>query len=188
MRKYIRYFFPKLRNIIFYCNYKLHDNKVSFNSVLSNGLRINHCIIEGYSYIGPNCNLNNVHVGRYSSIAPNVVIGGAEHSYWWFSTSHFISKKNIGARKTIIGNDVWIGANAVIRQGITIGNGAVVGAGSVVLKDIPSFTVVAGVPAKRMKIRFNEKVILNIEKIKFWDYPPKLAKEKLSALEFFNNE
>lgn len=83
---------------------------------------IKNFVIGKYTYLGRFSILNNVEVGNYCSIAPGVQIGGMEHSYWWFSCSTFLSDHCISNKRTIIGHDVWIGANVVFNQGIKIGN------------------------------------------------------------------
>lgn len=70
-----------------------------------------------------------------------------------------------------IGNDVWIGYNSVIMDGITIGDGAVVGACAVVTHDVPPYAVVAGVPARIINYRFSQDIIDKLEELKWWDYP-----------------
>ena len=75
----------------------------------------------------------------------------------------------------VIGNDVWIGHNAIIVGEVNVGNGAIIAAGSVVTKDIPPFSIVAGVPAKVIKKRFSNDIINEIEFLKWWDF----SKEEL---------
>lgn len=70
----------------------------------------------------------------------------------------------------VIGHDVWIGSNVTLNGGITIGNGAVVASNSVVIKDVPPYTLVAGIPAKPKKLRFSQSIIEELEAIKWWDY------------------
>ena len=70
-----------------------------------------------------------------------------------------------------IGNDVWIGARAVIVSNVTIGHGAVVGAGAVVTRDVSPYAVVGGVPAKIIKMRFNPEQIEKLLEIAWWDWP-----------------
>lgn len=161
----------------------IRGNNISWKSVISKGCIINKCEISAYTYIGPYCILNTVTVGRYSSIGPHVIIGGAEHSYWWYNTSHFISKLNKGGITTKIGNDVWIGAHAVIRQGTTIGNGAVIGAGAVVTKDVDPYSIVTGVPAHKLRMRFEKGMYSKIEETEYWNYPPKKAFYILNKLD-----
>lgn len=71
----------------------------------------------------------------------------------------------------IVGNDVWFGYDSLIMNGVTIGNGAIVAARSVVVKDVPAFSIVAGNPAKVVKMRFDEASIKRLEKIAWWDWP-----------------
>lgn len=77
-----------------------------------------------------------------------------------------------------IGNDVWIGSNVLIKGGVTIGDGAVVGMGSIVTKDVPPYAVVAGNPAKIIKYRCNDEQIKALLRIKWWDWPIELIKER----------
>ena len=74
-----------------------------------------------------------------------------------------------GILRTVIGNDVWIGKRAIIKAGVKIGDGAVVGAGAVVTKDVPPYAIVAGVPAKIIKYRFDEDTIAQLLKTKWWN-------------------
>ena len=70
---------------------------------------------------------------------------------------------------TIIGNDVWIGQNAVILPGVHIGDGAIIGANSVVGKDVDPYSIVAGNPARVIRMRFDDEMIALLEKLKWWD-------------------
>ena len=128
--------------------------------------------IESYTYIGNNCFITHAHVGRYCSIANNVSIGQGEHDLNQISTSSIfysdpLSILTVG--KCNIGNDVWIGVDAIILRGVTISNGAVVAANAVVTHDVPEFAVVAGVPAKIIKYRFPESVRDKIIKSQWWN-------------------
>jgi virginiamycin A acetyltransferase len=71
---------------------------------------------------------------------------------------------------TIVGNDVWIGYEAVIMPGVKIGNGAVIAAKSVVTKDVPPYTVVGGNPARLIKQRFSDAEVAQLLEIKWWDW------------------
>lgn len=81
-----------------------------------------------------------------------------------------IFEKHIASKKTKIGNDVWIGQNAVIMAGVNIGDGAVIGAGAVVTKDIPDYAIAVGVPAKVIKYRYDEETVAALKKIKWWEW------------------
>ena len=73
-------------------------------------------------------------------------------------------------KQTTIGNDVWIGQGAFIKGGVTIGDGAIVAAHAVVVKDVPPYAVVGGVPARVIKYRFDEDAIKDLLEIKWWNY------------------
>ena len=70
-----------------------------------------------------------------------------------------------------IGNDVWIGANAIILPGVKIGDGAIIAAGAVVTKDVDDYAIVGGVPAKLIRYRFSKEVIDKLLKVKWWEWP-----------------
>ncbi|KAA0999625.1 CatB-related O-acetyltransferase [Vibrio cholerae] len=158
--------------------------------------------IGSFSYIGDNCNIRNVEsIGRYCSIARNVVIGQDEHptnflstspifytNRFWADTDYFkrfygnqlenINKaggtfRNSGSKsfkKVVIGNDVWIGEGAYISCGVSIGDGAIIASRAVVTKDVPPYSIVAGIPARSIKKRFSEETISMLIESKWWDY------------------
>ncbi len=72
----------------------------------------------------------------------------------------------------VIGNDVWIGYEAVVLAGVTIGDGAIVAARAVVTKDVPPYTIVGGMPAKPIRKRFSDSEIDQLLELKWWDWPP----------------
>lgn len=83
----------------------------------------------------------------------------------------FSSHARLPTKRTTVLNDVWIGRSALIAQGVRIGNGAVVGMGSVVTKDVPDYAIVAGSPARIVRMRFDEKLIQALLRIRWWDFP-----------------
>lgn len=83
----------------------------------------------------------------------------------------------------VIGNDVWIGYEAVILAGVTIGDGAVIGARAVVTKDVPPYTIVGGVPAKPIRRRFPEEVSALLEALQWWDWPLEKIAGALPAIQ-----
>lgn len=122
-------------------------------------------------------------VGRYCSIAGNVSVLGTQHPLDLFTTSSItydnpFKIKNFSYKKVIIPssspiiikNDVWIGANAILKPGIIIGNGSVIAANALVTKDVPDYAIVAGIPAKVIRYRFSEKIIQELLDIAWWEY------------------
>ena len=147
------------------------------------------CGYMGYgSYIGGN-SVINAKIGRYSSIAYNVRTVSGNHPSSIFVSTHpaffsvakqagftYVSENFFeetvyaeGKYKTVIGNDVWIGANVLIMSGVHIGDGAIVAAGAVVTKDVEPYTVVGGVPAKTIRKRFNDEQIDFLIRFRWWD-------------------
>ena len=86
----------------------------------------------------------------------------------------------------VVGNDVWIGYEAVILAGVTIGDGAIIGARAVVTKDVPPYTIVGGVPAKPIRKRFNEETIDILLKLKWWDWSKEKIAKNIAAIQSGN--
>lgn len=110
-----------------------------------------------YCYIGPNCIIYpQVSVGDFTLIANDVNIIGGDHNYKLPGKPIvFSGRENL--KPTYIGKDCWIGAKSIILTGVRIGDGVIVAAGSVVTKDLDSYGVYAGVPAKKIKDRFQSQ-------------------------------
>ncbi|MBV7271830.1 CatB-related O-acetyltransferase [Clostridiaceae bacterium UIB06] len=83
----------------------------------------------------------------------------------------------------VIGNDVWIGYEAIILAGVTIGDGAIIGARAVVTKDVMPYTIVGGVPAKFIRKRFPSEIISTLLEIKWWDWPKKRIAQNIDAIQ-----
>lgn len=82
----------------------------------------------------------------------------------------------------VIGNDVWIGYEAIIMAGVTIGNGAIIGTRAVITKDVPPYTIVGGVPAKVIRKRFLDDTISKLLEIKWWDWNNEKIKRNIKAI------
>lgn len=143
------------------------------------------------SFIGRETELDRTSIGRYSCIGPRVnnIIG--RHPSQTFVSLHpsfYSTQKQSGFTYAkhdkyqeykfadpdekywnMIGNDVWIGADAKILGGVTIGDGAIVAAGAVVVRDVPAYAIVGGVPAKVLRYRFEEEQIEFLKNFKWWD-------------------
>lgn len=139
--------------------------------------------VGSYSYVNDGTRISSGTVGKFCSISYNCLIGGLEHPAVYISTSPFTyGNWNLFAvepfwdecqNPPVIGNDVWIGANSIIKQGVTIGDGAIVGAGSIVTKDVPPYSIVVGAPVKVIKTRFPDKEIKELLQLRWWDLPKK---------------
>ncbi|EIH5399289.1 CatB-related O-acetyltransferase, partial [Escherichia coli] len=148
--------------------------------------------IGKYSYVA-GASIGNATVGKFCSIAKGAKIGGLGAHPTTFISSHpifYSTKKQCGVTftskdyflenaDTILGNDVWVGTNAIIMDGVTIGDGAIIGAGAIVTKDVPPYAIVVGVPAIIKRYRFPTEQIEILKKIKWWDWPEQDLKKIL---------
>lgn len=161
----------------------MKGNRVPMTTRVDSNCTMTYCRVGQYSYIRSGAQFNHAVIGNYCSFAADVQIGGMEHPLTEFSTSaKLFPEKCLASNDTIIGNDVWVAAGAIIRQGVKIGDGAVVGANSFVNKDVPPFAIVAGSPAKIIKYRFDEDTIKKIKASCYWELPPKKARIVLDRL------
>lgn len=83
----------------------------------------------------------------------------------------------------VIGNDVWIGYDAIIMSGVKIGDGVIIGTRAIVTNDVPPYTIVGGIPAKVIKKRFGDDIILKLLKIKWWDWPYEKIKANIKYIQ-----
>lgn len=144
--------------------------------------------IGHFSYTGIGTMIRSASIGSFCSLSWNVSIGGGDHDFDHVTTSplwrfgmmdddvNHDDNKELQKRFEIqpdckIGNDVWIATNAVILRNVTIGDGAIIGAGAVVRKDVEPYSIVAGVPAKPLKKRFDDKLIEALLDLAWWDWP-----------------
>ena len=125
-------------------------------------------------------------IGKFCSIAANSRINALEHPieritqhkvsyrpneyFRWLGVDQEFRARRQG-RSVSIGHDVWIGHGAVILPGVTVGNGAVIGANAVVSRDVAPFEIFAGVPAKRLRLRFDPEICARVEALAWWDWP-----------------
>ena len=133
-----------------------------------------------YSFVNHHCEIcPRVSIGNYTIFGPYVMITGDDHIFSSVGVPIYFSGRP-KLRETIISDDVWIGARAIILSGTIIGRGAIVGAGSVITKNVNPYDVVAGVPARKIRDRFSpeEKIrhnqMLDNKPKKRWNYPGRI--------------
>lgn len=140
-------------------------------------------------------------IGKFCSIARGAkfIFTSANHTLKSLSTYPFplffeewnLDKANVtdswdNKGDIIIGNDVWIGYEAVIMSGVTIGDGAIIGARAVVAKDVPPYTIVGGIPAKPIRKSFSDEVVSSLLEIKWWEWSDERIRENISAIQSGN--
>ena len=148
-------------------------------------------------------NHDKLQIGKFCSIAcgAKFLFNSANHTLSSLSTYPFplffeewgLEKKDVtnawdNKGDIIIGNDVWIGYEAVILAGVTIGDGAIIGTRAVVTKDVPPYTIVGGVPAKPIKKRFSEETISALLEIQWWNWSEERIARNIGAIQNGNIE
>jgi acetyltransferase-like isoleucine patch superfamily enzyme len=133
--------------------------------------------------------------GRYCSFGPNVrVMLASEHRHDWATTYPFpafaedwpaaagLSGHLAGKGDVVVGNDVWVGEGAMLTSGVRVGDGAVVASRSVVVKDVPPYAIVGGNPARLIRYRFDEAVIADLLRLRWWDWPRERVEANMPLL------
>ncbi len=143
-------------------------------------------------------NQDRLIIGKFCSIAcgAKFLFNSANHSLTSLSTYPFslffeeweLDKRNIAQSwdnkgDIIIGNDVWIGFEAVILAGVTIGDGAIIDARAVVTRDVQPYTIVGGVPARPIRTRFDDNTVARLRKMKWWNWPKEKIARNIQAIQ-----
>ncbi|MDY4079250.1 MAG: CatB-related O-acetyltransferase [Clostridium sp.] len=136
-------------------------------------------------------------IGKFCSIAcgAKFIFNSANHTMKSLSTYPFplffeewdLDKKDVADSwdnkgDIVIGNDVWIGYEAVIMSGVTIGDGAIIGTRAVVTKDVPPYTIVGGIPAKQIRKRYSDETIDTLLKIQWWNWSKEKIRENIETI------
>ena len=199
MKKWIR------KLLYYFLNASVHNEKVILSGY-SRGLQ--NVTFDGKNAVPDRCNFSgnikigyattlgynnffhwDIEVGKYCQIGADVSIHTTNHPINYLSTyvNKNLFKGELSSLKTIkktkIGNDVWIGHNVNIVGGVNIGNGAILASGALITKDVPSYHIVGGVPAKVIRKRFSDSIIQEIDALNWWDLSEKDL-EKIKPLFF----
>ncbi len=181
--------FRKIYDKVYYRTRKVGNSYVSgyVRGIRNVKMEGENQIINGCNFLGEielglrtTLGVNNwihgtVKIGRYCQLGAGVAIHSNNHPISYLSTYVGSSlfdgylNHNKGFGKVTIGHDVWVGHNALIIGNVNIGNGAIIAAGAVVTKNVEPYTIVGGVPAKPIKKRFSDKIIAEIEELKWWE-------------------
>lgn len=154
---------------------------------------VRNSIIGRFTYTGADTSIMWAKIGSFCSISRTVDIGGNQHNYHAVTTFPTYKFEGLYGGEYIshpeeemitIGNDVWIGQGVSIvrKKDLIIGDGAVIGSGAVVIKSVPPYAIVGGVPARILKYRFDPEIIDLLLDIKWWEWSEKEIKEKWDLL------
>lgn len=159
--------------------------------------KIIESVLGDYTYTMDDVTINYTEIGKYCSIASHVCINPVQHPMDRV-TQHHMTYRRIDygfaatddesifgwrrQNRVKIGHDVWIGHGAIIMKGVTIGTGAVVASGAIVTKDVEPYSIVAGVPAKPIKMRFSEEIRGKLLQIAWWEWPREMIEERFHEL------
>lgn len=178
-----------LKNSIFLCfsNESKNQNEINIDKY-TYGVSTNNTYSKLVEKIGAFCSINSTAIiGTLGNHPIHLV---STHPFFYNTKFGFVEEKDDYVTmkskngKIKIGNDVWVGSNAIILPGVTIGNGAIIGAGSVVTRDVPSYAIVVGNPARILKYRFSEETIKKIEKIAWWEWDDDKIKENIQLFKY----
>jgi hypothetical protein len=158
------------------------------------GSRIANSTFLDYAYCDRYADIANATVGKFSNVAAFVRIGATDHPLNTASCHHFLYRsadywddaENDAAffahrksRRTVVGHDTWIGHGAMIKPEVVVGDGAVVASGAVVTKDVAPYTIVAGTPAKPLRLRQPPAIAERMIALAWWDWPHAELRERL---------
>lgn len=178
-------------------SYKAYVKRVRFGkyNYIGKNVFLVDCSIGDFTYISDSSTITNTNIGKFCSIGPNTKFAPGKHPTSKIVSTHpsifsnpgFMGKNFTlhsiyeGNIKVNIGNDVWVGADCVIIDGITIADGVIIAANSVVTKDVEPYCIVGGIPAKFIRKRFEDDEIQKLLALKWWDKDEEWIQQNISA-------
>lgn len=164
---------------------EVHDSTLGRYTAVGPRTTMAETTFGDYSYVVNDSQIIYAEIGKFCSIAAQTRINPGNHPLHRAALHHFTYRSlsyDLGtddddaffewrrAHRVVLGNDVWIGHGAIILPGVKVGTGAAVGAGAVVTRDVPDFAIAVGVPAKVLRLRFDEETCDSLLQIAWWDW------------------
>ncbi|MGI3168342.1 chloramphenicol acetyltransferase [Pseudooceanicola sp. C21-150M6] len=152
---------------------------------IGQGSRIAHSEIGDYSYCDRYADIANATVGKFANIAAFVRIGATDHPLETAACHHFLYRSadywedaefdaeffaHRRSRRAFVGHDTWLGHGSMVKPEVTVGHGAVVASGAVVTRDVAPYTIVAGTPAKVLRLRQPVEIAERLVALAWWDW------------------
>ncbi|MEC8582092.1 MAG: DapH/DapD/GlmU-related protein [Pseudomonadota bacterium] len=180
---------------------EITDSRFGAYVEIGKGSRVNNSRFGDYSYCDRYADIANAQIGKFANIAAFARIGATDHPLHTAACHHFLYRSDDywddarrdeeffahrRSRTAHIGHDTWIGAGAMIKPDVRLGDGAVVAAGAVVTKDVEPYSIVAGTPAKVLRLRQPPEIAERLIALAWWDWPHdalRLALEDFRTLE-----